>query len=69
MHSEVIVRLAGAAIGRTARGLGNPRDSRLGSLRYKKSTNNFGMPRGIATGCLTIPAGELIFASDLVKTD
>jgi hypothetical protein len=26
-------------------GLGNPRDSRLGSLRYKKSANNFGMHR------------------------
>jgi hypothetical protein len=32
-----MVRRPGAPVGRTTCGLGNPRDSRLGSLRYKEN--------------------------------
>ena len=49
----------GAPIWRTACGLGNPRDSRLGSLRYKQSANHSGMCRTLAA-CL---AAALMFSA------
>jgi hypothetical protein len=50
VHPDGVGKAGGRPFLRTAGGLGNPRDSRLGSLRYKKSANNFGMHRLLRIG-------------------